>query len=250
MESISLLDPWRSLLAVARAVRASPGAILGWWAFGSVVGGLLVLCSWFAPRGDSSESSSMLEGLLYLAALAVVGLIWRAGLARVLQETLRSGHARFAQGWSGMRRVPAMLATYVLVCLALFGASVPFAFVLYLLDAVNVGLPILLGDLLISGVLWLYLALGLSLAPCAAALEPIGPYTAVARAWRVARGRRSVLLGFWAVTVAFSLAGFLLLGIGLLASSSLLHLMPCEAWLELTRPVHAPVPGELGPRAV
>jgi hypothetical protein len=258
MEFPSALDPLRSLKAVWRAVRASPGAIAGWWGIG--LGGSIAITLVFyacvfvlAATGGAASEGSREAGMVFggvvvvLAigfgvALFVVQCWWRVGLENVLADTLRTGRSQLADAWNPRGRVTAVIGTHLFVGLSVCACYLPLGMALELSGllgelfdspafAVLLGVPLFL--------LWLgvfaYVILGLLFAPFAAALEPLGSIEAVRRSWGAARGKRIALLVFWIVTTLFALAGFLLLCVGYLATASLVFLMPAEAWLALTR---------------
>lgn len=256
MEFPSALDPLRSIQAVWRAVRASPGAIGGWWALG-LGAGLLIYLSFYVVvlvlaaaggvAGDASPAAGLAFGGALIAFASAFGLVafvlqcgWRVGLENVLADTLRTGRSTLADAWKPRGRMWPVVGAHLLVGLLTFAAYLPFFPLVVLVGLVSerngpLGLVLGLALGLVALACVLHVALGLSFAPFAAALDPIGPLEAVRRAWRAARGRRLALLVFWLATVVFALAGFLLLCVGYLATAALLFLMPAEAWLALTR---------------
>ena len=258
MEFPSALDPLRSLEAVWRAVRASPGAIGGWWGIG-IGGGLAIYAAFYVvvivlaaaggAAGEASRGASLAFGGAFLAFALGFGLLmfvaqcwWRVGLENVLADTLRTGRSTLADAWKPRGRVAAVIGAHLFVGLAIGACYLPLG--------MGLALSGLLGELfdspavaLLLGIplflLWLgvvaYVTLGLLFAPFAAALDPLGPIEAVRRSWGAARGRRLAILVFWIATAVFALAGMLLLCVGYLATAALLLLMPAEAWLALTR---------------
>lgn len=257
MEFPSALNPFRSLQAVWRAVQASPGAIAGWWAIGlagavGVYGAFYLVVIVFTLGGrvaaDAIEqpAAKVVLGGTFLvlgSCLALLMLVlqcyWRIGLENVLADTLRTGQSRLADAFRPRGRLWAVIGAHVLVALVLLLAYVPLGIALVALDAIHLGagwMQLLSVPFLLAwAVGFAYVALGLSLAPFAAALEPLGPVEALGRAWRATRGKRLALLVFWSATVVFALAGFLLFCVGYLATVALVYLMPAEAWLALTR---------------
>jgi hypothetical protein len=260
MEFPSALDPLRSLKAVWRAVQASPGAIGGWWGLG-LAGGVVIYLAFYlvvfvllAAAGATSEAvDAPSEGaqfalggmflvlvLAFALAMFVAQCWWRVGLENVLADTLRTGQSKLADAWKPRGRLWAVIGAHLLVALVALGLYLPF-----LPGAVLVGVASEHSEALAAvlgvglGLLWLvffsYVALGFSLAPFSAALDPVGPIEALARSWRAARGRRLALLVFWIAAFVFALAGLLLFCVGYLATTALLILMPAEAWLALTR---------------
>jgi len=252
MEFPSALDPLRSLKAVWRAVRASPGAIAGWWAIG-LGGGMLIYGAFYvgvfvllASGQEVGQDLAWLAGGAALALALGFGLLmfvvqawWRIGLENVLADTLRTGRSELADAWKPRGRVWALIATQLLVGLAMFATYLPLLVVSVLAAALlrdeRSGLVILPAVFL-----WLpflaYVGLGFLLAPSAAALDGLGPIGALRRSWQLAKGRRIALLVFWIGVILAALAGLLLLCVGYLATTALTILMPAEAYLALAHP--------------
>lgn len=256
MEFPSALDPLRSLKAVWRAVRASPGAIGGWWGIG-LGGGLVLYFAFYlvvfvlmaaggAAGGESEGAQFALGGAVlvlalgFILAMFLVQCWWRVGLENMLADTLRTGGSQLADAWKPRGRMWSVVGAHLLVALIMLGAYLPVLPGAVLVgvaaeqsEALSVVLAFGLG--LLWAVFFVYLLLGFAFAPFSAALDPVGPVEALARSWRAARGRRLRMIWFWIATMLFALAGFLLLCVGYLATSALLLLMPAEAWLALTR---------------
>jgi len=225
------LDPLRSTGQVWGVLRARPGPMVAWWGGGTLFG---VCLTGAAALVDLPPKQEPWLYMAWFGALLLGGIAWRVGLARVLETALEPGAGR--PGGSFAVRFLNVCATLVVLALALLLVSLPFVAALVLLLQVDEPRPLLQATLLVLwGTVLLHVALGLSLAPFAAAVEDAGPLALLLRSWRLARRRRLALAGFWLATLALSLSGLVALGVGVLATGALLHLLPTEAWLALRR---------------
>jgi hypothetical protein len=256
MDFPDALNPIRSLKAVWSAVQASPGPIVGWWAIGIGAAVVLYVLAYLpmvvmiaASGGRMDEQAEMAAGGVFLLTVIPLGIVmfvgqcwWRIGFLNVLADTLRTGRSELRDAWKRRGRLLAMIGTYLLVILAMLGVYLPvvgIAAAAALADEGALPESVAAAGTIVLGLGWLclliYVGLGISLAPTAAALDQVGPGEAFGRSWRAARGRRMALFVFWLGTYLCALSGLLLLCVGYLATIALVELMPAEAYLALTR---------------
>jgi hypothetical protein len=173
------------------------------------------------------------------------------GLANATEKTLVLGSARFEELFVSHGRFFDMVLVRVLRFLILLAVAIPFAMVglagamIATTGHVDDGL-IALGVVLSWLVyipFYLFVALGLSLAIQAVAIEGLQPTQALRRSWSLASGNRLRLLVYWLTLCVFTLIGFCLCCVGVFVTGALAQVAANESYLQLvksTAPAAAP----------
>jgi hypothetical protein len=239
-------DPRRAFEAGWELLKRAPGVVL--------VGGILLLLTEsgpdlsleYAQRHSSAEVAllTLVGGLAALAGLIAwaFGCLLRVGLPSAIEHSLKTGEDRVGLLFALDERWLWMLLTtllegaiYVVAALPVIGLGGAVA-----LFGVGFDRPELGGlGLALIVLLWIpfmiYLALGLSLAPQAVALEGLNPIQAVRRSWTLVSGNRLWLILFGLVFGLVNIAGLCACGVGLLITVPLTYAASSEAYLRLVR---------------
>lgn len=250
------LDPFRSIPAVVRAARASPGPLLAWW-FGGIatffvvylvvyLPAILVFTTATAAHGGTPPVWAIVVcagAVLALFVLLLVGqCLWLVGMETLLHDVLRTGQCSVARAWSQRRRFGVLLRATLLVFALALAAYVPLVLGVLGFAALaryDEPSPALVAGAFVLGCVWflaiLYVFLGLVFVNSAAALDECGAVEAVRRSWRAASGHRLALVWLFFVTMIAALSGLLLFCVGYVFTVALATLVPVEAYLALTR---------------
>jgi hypothetical protein len=247
-------DPLRSVQAAWDLLRRTPltvlvGALLPVVAQWAIFGALQFCLPIFALAGALSKPPEIERVFPLFAAIAgTFGIVFftfqcwiDVGFARAIERCLATGteaarllfggadglgHMMLAKILTGLAMIPAFLPLLILLPVGLVIGTMQLA-VGWKLLAVGFAFAV-------SGCLMVFLALGFALAGPIVALERCTAGAALARSWRLARGRRWRLLWFFVFLGLLGFAGMLLCGIGMLMAVPLIQAMQVEAYVALT----------------
>lgn len=236
-------DPFRALGGAWTLIRRAPAAMLT----GGLLLGALDTGADFGFQASRERWEVALGCAICAAAVVIYGLIclFSVGFATAVERVAVQGKERMSDLFRARGRFWSMALGRLLVIVLLLAACVPFALVAL---AVGFGVAAMGGEeagvalgiltfLLLSPCV-IYVALGLTLAPYAIAFERLGPFDAVARAWRLASGNRLWLFWFSLVLFVFDMLGLCCCLVGVLATCTFSEVARYEAYLRLLRGDH------------
>ena len=236
-------DPFRALGGAWTLVRRAPAVML--------TGGLVLAIlesGWSLGFEVENEDWAVALGCAFCAAgVVIMGLLalFNAGVATAVERVAVQGEARMSDVFRARGRFWPMVLGGFLIAALFLAAVVPLALValavgvmVSALGGEEAGIAVgVLAFLLLSPAL-IYVGLGLALVPEAIALERLGPFEAVARGWRLARGNRLWLFWFSLVLFVFELLGLCCCCVGVLATTAFSKIARFEAYLRLVRDDH------------
>ncbi|MEM7308525.1 MAG: hypothetical protein AAF682_17720 [Planctomycetota bacterium] len=235
-------DPFRALRAAFQLIQRAPATIL----VGSC---LLMVCHWsvgfqFSDDPDDAPLVVFLGCAMCVLSLVFFGLnaLFTLGFATAVERVSVQGEERIGDLFRAHGRFwPYVLAylLHALVALVAFGPFALFIFAAALLgggmggEEAGIALGILAFLLSLPG--YVYILLGISLVPYAAAFERLMPFDALVRSWKLVSGNRLWLFWFYVVQMVFTLLGMLLCCIGVIATGMVSTIATFDAYLRLVR---------------
>lgn len=167
-----------------------------------------------------------------------------AGFPNAVERIVTRGEEKLGEVFDARGQWLPMLLTTLLVGAVKIAVMLPGAALAFLAFwLANEGLgegPAIaagVGVSLLYAPVWIYVWLGISLAPKAVALEGLGPVQSVARSWSLVAGNRLWLLLYWIVMILFTFVGICACCIGVLFTGALSETAQCESYLRLVRRV-------------
>jgi hypothetical protein len=236
-------DPFRALGGALALIRRAPLTI--------VTGALLVVICQpsFSIQLRHLHRDWVVALVCALCSLSVVlyGLLslFSLGFATALERVAVKGEERMGDLFRARGRFWSMLFGQLLSTLLAGLALVPFLLFAAALgvmagslggDEAGVAVGVLAFLVVSPG--WIYLLLGLALAPHAIAFERMAPFEAVARSWGLVRGNRLWLFWYLLVQLVFVALGLCCCVVGVFATSAVSTIAGYEAYLRLTRDDH------------
>lgn len=247
MDLAQAYDPIRALQSASRVVARSPlplvvGATILLFASGSLLD-LISITEHRHWRRDAVEVA--VSGLCCCSFIGFFVSSWiRIGFTHVVRETIEDGRTRVETVFDGKNRFVDMVIANVLVLLIVLAFAVAYAmFWVAASYAVNklhaparIIHPMLLVTSLSIFVAALYVILGLSVYRCALVIEQLSPTASLRRSWQLTQGHRLRLFLYWLVLITFSLLGFCLCCVGVIATSTIAQTAEIESYCALIRP--------------
>lgn len=240
-------DPFRAISGAVRLIQAAPLTIL--------TGAILVVVT--HPTGGlqariGNEVNGpqalflVLFSLLIALVLLLLNSLFYVGFATAVERVAVTGEDQIGDLFRPRGRLWTFLLTSLLTLLALIVGLVPFlmlagglAAVGLLLGSEEAAVALGLLGLVIFSPAYIYITLGVLLAPYAAAFERMGPFEALSRSWGLVKGNRLWLFWYLLVQTVFVLLGLLLCCVGIIVTSAVSIIAGFEAYLRLVRDDHA-----------
>lgn len=233
-------DPFRAIGAAFGLIRRAPATI--------ITGSLLI--SFCQPEISFSfrdrHEDWVLALICSLCSLSVVlyGLLslFSLGFATAVERVAVKGEERMGDLFRAHGRFWSMIFGQLLAALPFMFALVPFGLLAfgvgalaYSLGGDEAGVAVGILTFLVVSPGWVYVALGLALAPMAIAFERMAPFAAVARSWGLVRGNRLWLFWYLLVQIVFTALGLCCCVVGVIATSAISTIAGYEAYLRLSR---------------
>ena len=182
--------------------------------------------------------------LLLAVALLLLNTLLFAGYAGAVERASGGVAPSFGDLLDTRGRFLKVLGTRLLVWLVSALVAAPFVALGFL---VSILMPSAFPLLLLAAlILWLpifvFVALGLSLATFASALEGLGPVEAVRRSWSLASGNRILLFLYYAVFYILKVIGVCMCCVGVFFTGPWTTTAQFESYLQLVRPLPQPTP--------
>jgi hypothetical protein len=254
MEFNRAYDPIRALQASWKALAQAPLPL--------ILGGVLLLLTWSDSGGGSHgvslvehDGGSLLSGwhlmlLPLLGVCACVGIAlflfssWlQVGFANTVEEVLRTGHTEVGHLFEARGRFGSMVLSRILFLIVAFLGVVPFIVLFGIAALATHGFdrhhPLILIILVPGFLIWfpafIYVMLGIWLAPQAVALEGLQPVESLKRSWSLVSGNRLMLFLYWIVTFLFTIFGLCLCFFGFFVTGTMAFTARSESYLALVR---------------
>jgi hypothetical protein len=179
---------------------------------------------------------------LMLVALAVSSWL-KIGYYKGIEGVMREGQVQFDRLYKKQATWMNVFLVHIFQLVLWIAAVLPFFLCVILSLAIGHGVGLEDGQVAALAFLvclfyfpvFVYITLGFSLMPFAAALDSMGPMAALSHSWSLARGIRLPMFLMGLLSLGMILLGLCVFCVGSLAGMILSHVMWCEAYIQATR---------------